>query len=120
MSTYSSKVIFLGDSVPFGWGVNYEDSIPGAFEKINKKFTVINAAVPSYTIKQSVDKFIEELKDVKNINYIYISNFNEIKFGCIITFDHWWIKPFYDKNDESNTIYEGIEIGLWDYTVPSN
>ena len=54
----SNKIIFLGDSVPFGWGVNYEDSIPGAFEKINKKFTVINAAVPSYTIKQSVDKFI--------------------------------------------------------------
>ena len=74
----SNKVIFLGDSVPFGWGVNYEDSIPGAFEKINKKFTVINAAVPSYTIKQSVDKFIEELKDVKNINYIYISNFNPL------------------------------------------
>ena len=47
----SNKIVFLGDSVPFGWGVNYEDSIPGAFEKINKKLTVINASVPSYTIK---------------------------------------------------------------------
>lgn len=74
----SNKIIFLGDSVPFGWGVNYEDSIPGNFEKINKKFTVINAAVPSYTFKQSVDKFIEEFKNVKNINYIYISNFNPL------------------------------------------
>ena len=74
----SNKIIFLGDSVPFGLGVNYEDSIPGNFEKINKKFTVINAAVPSYTFKQSVDKFIEEFKNVKNINYIYISNFNPL------------------------------------------
>ena len=74
----SNKIIFLGDSVPFGWGVNYEDSIPGNFEKINKKFTVINAAVPSYNFKQSVDKFIEEFKNVKNINYIYISNFNPL------------------------------------------
>ena len=74
----SNKIIFLGDSVPFGWDINYEDSIPGNFEKINKKFTVINAAVPSYTFKQSVDKFIEEFKNVKNINYIYISNFNPL------------------------------------------
>ena len=74
----SNKIIFLGDSVPFGLGVNYDDSIPGNFEKINKKFTVINAAVPSYTFKQSVDKFIEEFKNVKNINYIYISNFNPL------------------------------------------
>ena len=74
----SNKIVFLGDSVPFGFGVNYEDSIPGNLEKINKKITVINAAVPSYTIKQSVSKFIKEFKDVKNINYIYISNFNPL------------------------------------------
>ena len=49
-----------------------------------------------------------------------ISNFNEIKFGCVITFNDWWIKPFYDKSEESNTIYEGIEIGLWDYNISSD
>ena len=80
----SNKIIFLGDSVPFGWGVNYEDSIPGNFEKINKKLTIINAAVPSYTFKQSVDKFIKEFKNVENINYIYFSNFNPLELYLML------------------------------------
>jgi len=72
------KFVFLGDSVPFGWGVNYEDSVPGHFEKIDNRFQIINAAVPSYTPKQSIKKFLNFSSKIKNLEYLYISNFNPL------------------------------------------
>lgn len=53
---YSDKVrsvVFLGDSVPFGWGVSWGKSIPAQFYKATGKST-INAAVPSYSLHQAV------------------------------------------------------------------
>ena len=74
----NEKIVFIGDSVPFGYGVNYQDSIPGNFSKYNLNLTSINAAVPSYTFKQSVDKYINEFKNIKKIKYVYLSNFNPL------------------------------------------
>ena len=72
------KIVILGDSVPFGWGLNYENSISGHLETENRFYQIINGSVPSYTPKQSVKKFIEELSNIRNIKYLYISNFNPI------------------------------------------
>ena len=77
------KVIFLGDSVPFGWGVDYDQSIAGYFDEINDDFQVINASVPSYTPKQSITKFTNEFSEVENLKYIYISNFNPLDLYLI-------------------------------------
>ncbi len=74
----NEKIVFIGDSVPFGFGVNYKDSIPGSFSEYNLNLISINAAVPSYTFKQSVDKYIKEFKSIKKIKYIYLSNFNPL------------------------------------------
>ena len=78
LNNNTPKIVFLGDSVPFGWGMNYEGSIPGHFEKVNNKYQVINAAVPSYTPKQSITKFLNYSTKINNIKYIYISNFNPL------------------------------------------
>jgi hypothetical protein len=74
----NSKIVLLGDSVPFGWSLNYEDSLAGHLGELNNTYQIINAAVPSYSPKQSSKKFLSEFSNVKNIKYIYISNYNPV------------------------------------------
>ena len=78
LSDNNKKIIFIGDSVPFGYGVDYKDSIPGNFSKFNSDLLSINASVPSYTFTQSVDKYIKEFKNIKKIKYVYLSSFNPL------------------------------------------
>ena len=70
------KIIFIGDSVTFGYGVNYKDSIPGNIESINNSLLSINASVPSYSIVQSVKKFEDEFRNTKNIKYVFLKIYN--------------------------------------------
>src|SRR5262245_2926443 len=54
------NIVFLGDSVPFGWGVEDSESVPSAFYRIMPKdrgLGVINAAVPSFSLYQTVKRF---------------------------------------------------------------
>lgn len=74
----NSKIVLIGDSVPFGWSLEYRDSIAGHIENLNNTYQIINASVPSYTPKQSSKKFIDEFSKVKNLKYVYISNFNPV------------------------------------------
>ena len=64
--------LFLGDSVPFGWGVNYENSVPFYFQKSNKNLSILNGAVPSYSLAQSVERFFIEFKNIENLEYVYL------------------------------------------------
>ena len=78
LNNKNSKIVLIGDSVPFGWNLNYKDSIAGHLENFNNTYQIINASVPSYSPKQSTRKFLNEFSKVKNIEYVYISNFNPI------------------------------------------
>ncbi len=70
LNDYSEKspnIIFLGDSVPFGWGVEWDQSIPSQFFTLlrrspYKEYGVINAAVPSYSLHQSLARYKEEIR----------------------------------------------------------
>ena len=64
------KILLIGDSLPFGWNVNYEKSIGGNLE-ILSNYLVLNGAVPSYSLKQSRIRLEEYLKNYKNIKLIY-------------------------------------------------
>ena len=44
------KFIFIGDSVPFGWGLNHDQTLPFFFQKMNQELTVLNGAIPSYSL----------------------------------------------------------------------
>ena len=45
-----NQIFFLGDSFTYGFGVDYEDSIPGQIDKkTNNKFKIVNFAVPGYS-----------------------------------------------------------------------
>jgi len=65
----SPSIVFLGDSVPFGWGVDWDKSLPSIFyaqlqQTPYKKYGVINAAVPSYSLHQSIARYAEEIHGI--------------------------------------------------------
>ncbi|MFH1577914.1 MAG: SGNH/GDSL hydrolase family protein [Candidatus Omnitrophota bacterium] len=56
----SYRIIILGDSVAFGWGVDIEKTFAKRLEKLlnskaKKKYEVINFAVPGYNLRQEID-----------------------------------------------------------------
>jgi hypothetical protein len=62
------KIIFLGDSFTYGFGINYKDSIPGQIDKkTNNKFEVINFAMPGYSPSINLYKLEEYLKNSKKL-----------------------------------------------------
>ena len=66
------KILLIGDSVPFGWGVDYENSMSGFLEKKLTRMTLYNGSIPSFSLAQSVERFEKEFKDIKNIKFIYL------------------------------------------------
>ena len=128
----SSMTYFIKPNSPIRYGVSTKASFPikdsfpiSSFSFIiNGKFLGSKGTGMTYypyiqferNFNDNYATVIESIVNSEND----ISNFNEIKFGCVITFNDWLIKPFYNKNDDSNTIYEGIEIGIWDYKISSD
>ena len=60
-SDHESRVLLLGDSVPFGLGVSYEDSIPHRLQQLldesaepPQHFRTLNFGVPSYNTEQEL------------------------------------------------------------------
>jgi len=60
-SDHESRVLLLGDSVPFGLGVSYEDSIPHRLQQLlsesaepPRHFRTLNFGVPSYNTEQEL------------------------------------------------------------------
>jgi len=91
---FEEKILFLGDSIPFGWGVNAEDSLPYIFKKYNKKLSVLNAALPSYSLAQTVERYKKEFKELKNLRFVYLQVYNHVPayalFGTKWETDYNW------------------------------
>jgi hypothetical protein len=70
------SVLFIGDSVPFGYGVSDRESISSKlFERLqqaNDPRCVINAALPSYSLFQAVARFEHEIQGKFRIDALYL------------------------------------------------
>jgi hypothetical protein len=70
------SVIFIGDSVPFGYGGPGRASMPSKLfehlQKANDPRCVINAAIPSYSLFQAVARFEREILGKFKINALYL------------------------------------------------
>lgn len=69
--------VFLGDSVPFGWGVDGDKSVPSKFYELIKdlpgeKYGVINAAIPSYSLYQAVKRYQLEVEGKFPAKYVIL------------------------------------------------
>ena len=94
INTKNDIFLFLGDSVPFGWGVDYENSLPFYFQKLNQNLNVINGAIPSYSLNQAVERFFIEFKDYKNLKYVYLQIYDPAPIYALLgdkweTDDNW-------------------------------
>lgn len=60
-----NNIAFIGDSVPFGWGVNSDHSVPNKLNEIllseGIDIGIINAAIPSYSLDQAVHRYKYEI-----------------------------------------------------------
>ena len=59
-------IAFVGDSVPFGWGVGDDDTVPAHLHGLLQEqgvatIGVLNGAVPSYSLPQAVERFKREI-----------------------------------------------------------
>ncbi|MDH4028120.1 MAG: SGNH/GDSL hydrolase family protein, partial [Nitrospirota bacterium] len=61
----TANIVFLGDSVPFGWGVDAEGSVPSILHEILSakgiEIGIINAASPAYSLDQAVQRYMKEV-----------------------------------------------------------
>jgi hypothetical protein len=80
------SIIFIGDSVPFGWFVSDRRSMPSKlFEylgKANDARCVINAAIPSYSLFQAVARFEREILGKFKSDSVYLQIYDPV-FGFV-------------------------------------
>ena len=70
-------LVYLGDSIPFGYGVKDDETHPFIMSHLLKgmgyKLNVLNAGVPSYNMRQSFDRLIYDVEpNYKSANKIII------------------------------------------------
>ena len=76
------KVIFLGDSFAYGFGLNYNESIPGIISnKVISDYDVLNFAVPGYSPSMNYYKlknYLENNKNIKISKIIYLLDLTDV------------------------------------------
>lgn len=81
----NTLIVCLGDSVPFGAGVSDHESYPARLNDILQEkhsgFSAVNAGVPSYNLRQSIDRFKFDVltqNNTKNIKIVTLQAANDI------------------------------------------
>ena len=104
-----NNVVFLGDSVPFGWGVNDDKTVPARFFELiagsnSLDYGVINAAIPSYSLYQAIKRYEYEIHDRFGIKYIILQTYDPVNqfedFGRQWNKNlNWYTKKFANNGD---------------------
>ena len=77
------NIVFLGDSVPFGWNAGDADTVPAKFYRLMKAKTswnygVLNAAVPSYSLYQAIERYHREIEGVYPVKYLVLQVYDPV------------------------------------------
>jgi hypothetical protein len=69
--------------------------LPYIFKKYNKKLSVLNAALPSYSLAQAVERYKKEFKDLQNLRFVYLQVYSPVPeyaiFGTEWETDYNWV-----------------------------
>ncbi len=76
--TTTPKFLFIGDSVPFGWGLDGEDSVANLLAQHHSGYIFINGAIPSYSLAQAVSRYEHEFRELQNVKYIYLQIYDPV------------------------------------------
>ena len=78
----SSKIIFLGDSFTYGFGVDFENSVPGLLsKKINYSNEVINFGVPGYSPSMNLvnlQNYLSKNSKIEILKVFYILDITDV------------------------------------------
>lgn len=81
-------LVFIGDSIPFGWAVKSEDSVPcktlALLSDKGGKIGVINAAIPSYSLDQAVQRYRVEIADKFSVSVIVLQVYDPASILAIL------------------------------------
>lgn len=116
------KIVLVGDSVAFGFGLNYKDTITNQLENmLNNEYQVVNAGVPGYNTLQwqtMAVKLAEKLKPKVIIALINANDFETryypIRGGGTVTGtkSYPWQTTIINENEIPEENY-GKSILLW-------
>jgi hypothetical protein len=121
-SSGQPNIVFIGDSVPFGWGVPDDDSLPSQFfERLQENslaFGVINAALPSYALAQAVARYEHEIHGRLAVDTVYLQIYDPasqlaMRGSRWQPSDNWMnfpyvSKPFLSRYSAAAAIVEGF------------
>ncbi len=86
------SVVFIGASVPFGWGVSDAASLPSKvfnYLRANGDLRcVINAAVPSYTLFQAVSRYEHEIHGKIKTRVVFLQVYDPVS-QLLVLGTHW-------------------------------
>ena len=85
----SKNIVFLGESVNFGWGLNGDQSVPSKFYEIindnsSKNHGVINACIPSYSLYQAIKRYEYEINCRFPVSCVILQCFNQVNYFLVL------------------------------------
>lgn len=107
-STTNKNIVFLGDSIFFGYKAKPEETIPSRLSELYKQeqkdINIINAAVPSYSLNQAVYKYIYEIENVFPVSTIVLQVYDPA--ANFFRMQHNW-----DVSQNWYTTVDSLKIG---------
>lgn len=95
VSTQVGNIVFIGDSVPFGWGVDGADSVPSKLQAIlaaeHMPWGIINAAIPSYSLDQAVHRYKYEITGKFKVHAVVLQIYDPASQFAILG-SQWSVK----------------------------
>ena len=111
------RVLFLGDSILFGPGLDYNETITSRLsQNFRHRVEFINAGVPGMSIKDEVDFFEEKVEPLKPDLVLLGYYLNDPVRSIVLTEEYGDLKDFWTRNIVAirrrsalaNRIWEGI------------
>ena len=106
-SSGQPTIVFIGDSVPFGWGVSDKGSLPSLFferlQEHHMPFGVVNAALPSYALAQAVARYECEIHGRMAVDTMYLKIYDPasqlaVRGSRWQPSDNWMNEPYVNKS----------------------
>lgn len=78
------NIVFLGDSVPFGWDLANDETVPAKFSALLQSgqpeppYGVINAAIPSYALYQAIQRYQHEIHGQLPVKYVILQTYDPV------------------------------------------
>ncbi|MEK7591224.1 MAG: SGNH/GDSL hydrolase family protein [Patescibacteria group bacterium] len=87
-------LVFLGDSITFGYGLEDDETIPRKAQKALPAWNVLNTASPGYNLRQQTAVFQEKIRKLDPKALVLIFHFNDVEdFGVAKLDDQGILRP---------------------------